>query len=80
MDRLHGEHVAAAYREARTVRTVEELDVLPECPLVRSDDRQTWECGGSGFDCLSENGSAGLYPTEEVRLPALVLWMPGDAA
>ncbi len=52
----HADHVAAALREARTVRTVEELDALPEGSVYVSDlhpdvpetkDRGVWWSAGN---------------------------------
>ena len=51
------------------ITTAEELDALPVGSVVRSGDGQIWErCTRScaGWDCLSEDGDAGLYAAETV--------------
>ncbi len=70
------EHLAQAYQEARTIRTVEALQALPDGSVIREEKHgdvlvrsgQRW---GSGTD---EHG----WTPGSVLLPALLLWTPGD--
>lgn len=81
---LHAAHVAATWREARTVRTVEELDALPFLTIIREvygPSPSGYDYGGvherrtSGWECI-----AGVLrdTPNPIRLPALVVWMPED--
>ena len=78
----------AALREARTVRTVEELDALPHLAVVREiaapapvsglDYGSVWErqYGEAGWKYLSGTFTAPAH--DSPRLPARVLYVPGD--
>lgn len=61
----------AEHRGPRVVSTVEELDALPVGSVVRSGDGQIWQRVGSGWDCLSEDGTGGSYPSETVIFQTL---------
>lgn len=76
----HPEHVESAWREVCTVRTVEQLDGLPDHAIVRSSTdghayeksmlftmagRRWWEAG---------NGSP--VRSADIGLPALLIWHP----
>lgn len=78
----HAAHVAATWREARTVRAVEELDALPFLTIIREVYGQSpsgYDYGGvherrtSGWECI-----AGVLrdTPNPIRLPALILWTP----
>ena len=73
-------HVAAAYREARTIRTREALNALPHDPtqcegaVVKDARGDIFERSDTGW---GEPGADGVYP-DPVVLPAFVLWTPGD--
>lgn len=77
---LHEQHRADMWREARTVRTVEQLDALPKRSVIRSSVGDYWErLSRSTWDCLSENGEGPTSPSTGIPLPALVLWTPEAA-
>ncbi|KJR10265.1 hypothetical protein [Gordonia sihwensis] len=82
----HAAHVAATWREARIVRTVEDLDMLPAMTIIRYpvdfiDHSMVYE---RFVD--SATGETGWFLGEEVvrilpaSLPALVVWTPEDVA
>lgn len=58
--REHADHVADAWREACTIRTVEELDALPQFAVVRDRVGTIWE------NCWASR----------IVLPALLIWHP----
>ncbi|AEJ93023.1 hypothetical protein I5H93_gp053 [Mycobacterium phage SuperGrey] len=60
----------------RVIETVEQLDALPIRSLVRSDIGEVFERLRGGWDCLHEDGSAGLVMPFAIRLPARVLYTP----
>lgn len=71
-------HVTQAYREARTIRTVDELDALPEGSVVRLTKSQSW---------IYQRRDEGLWFTPEFKtgtpskyfpFPLDLLWTPGD--
>ena len=77
------EHVAAAYREARTITTREQLEALPGESVIRDVDgmifertrdhsinRRVWSAIGTDEQLY---GSA-------VELPALILWLPEESS
>ncbi|WP_336790410.1 hypothetical protein [Gordonia malaquae] len=72
--KAHRAHVADAWREARTVRTDDELDALPGLAIVKP------------FAPLSEAVLASdladdrLDNPDDDDLPALILWTPKDGA
>lgn len=74
--REHAEHVAAAWRDACTIRTVEELDALPFGAVVRT------ECGSITDRYRDEDGTLEWWvdgsPDAGVGedLPALLIWHP----
>lgn len=65
---------------SRTITTHAELDELFDgnTTLVRGRDGQVWERSGTRWDCLSDDGAAGLHPTSSIALPALLLFVPGE--
>jgi hypothetical protein len=77
----HAAHVAAALRESRTVRTVEQLDALPVGTVVR-------ELATDGFVLESYHDqiwqeTRWLYPGDDdpqdrPGLPARVLFLPSE--
>lgn len=84
--REHRAHVAASWQEARTVRTVEELDALPFLTLIRevyapspsgNDYGGVYERRVTEWECI-----AGVFHEEQIpiHLPALILWTPEDGA
>ena len=73
-------HLDEAWTEARTIRTVEQLDALPKRSVIRSSVGDYWErLSRSTWDCLSENGEGPTSPSTGIPLPALVLWTPEAA-
>ncbi|QUE26265.1 hypothetical protein SEA_AKHILA_79 [Mycobacterium phage Akhila] len=78
--RLLAELVAEVERlRPKVVETVEQLDALPIRSLVRSDIGEVFERLRGGWDCLHEDGSAGLVMPFAIRLPARVLYIPTDS-
>lgn len=79
---LHAAHVAATWREARTVRTDEELDALPIGAVVHttvSEYRRVID--GGEFDTEEgwvPIGESIAFSHDCIDLPALVLWAPED--
>lgn len=76
---LHATHVAATWCEARTVRTVEELEALPALTIIRE---------GIGSDGLTKAPS-GVWRCDDdltpfmassITLPALIVWTPEEGA
>ena len=69
-------HVAAAYREARTITTREQLDALPEHAVILDREGDVSQLRGAqwcGYETIP------LAPSRMAKyLPAFVLWMPGD--
>lgn len=86
-ERTYGEwpaHFAAAWREVCTIRTVEQLDALPEGAIIRDrggrvfEQTTNWRCAGKGFTAWwSETGEEGEASSDELDdLPALLIWSP----
>ncbi|GAA3962886.1 hypothetical protein GCM10022231_23890 [Gordonia caeni] len=77
---LHADHVVAAIREARTVRTVGELNALPHLSVVREGGKygSVWErhYGNAGWKYLSGTFTAPVRNAPQ--LPALVLYRPDE--
>ena len=72
-------HVAAAYREARTIRIREQLDTLPIVAVIRDDDGDEMRCDRIGNRLAWWIfGSEDWLRTNGIMLPALVLWRPED--
>ena len=73
--------IAAALRQARTITTRAQLDVLPVGTVIRDHEADIMMYGPTG-----EGESAWWYDGDpldpygpgEVDLPALVLWRPED--
>lgn len=60
------------------VSTVAELEALPNTALLKSITGEVWQKSLPGWDCLSEDGTAGLYSSEAVasRGPLTIVWSP----
>lgn len=92
-DRTHAEHQAEVWREACTIRTVEQLDTLNRCadsltgPLIKSNGVQiNDDTGTTGLGGVLEGNGDGTWndydggrdlTSDQVALPALLLWHPG---
>lgn len=62
-------------RQQRTITDVADLDALPNRSVIRAANGDYFEKSSrGGWDCLSEDGTGGLYV--EIDLPAIVLWLP----
>lgn len=68
-------HVAAEIRKAHTVTTVEQLDALPADTIIRDDEGDAFQ-----KDLVSwwEAGVEVRTWSEDVPLPARVVWLPTD--
>ena len=81
----HAAHVAATWHEARTVRTVEELDALPIGSVVQEiGEEHTWIRHGSLWHCSCDGtdvpwSSPALFE-EQGGEPLLVIWHPEGGA
>lgn len=71
----HRAHVAATWREARTVRTVEELDALPRNSMVLDPTWRVWQRIREQWVALGR-----LHAPPMVPFPVVVLWTPEDGA
>lgn len=83
VDALHNAHVAAAWREVRTVRTVEELDALPAMTVVRGADEFVWERNSvpNVWGDLQWEYVGDSDPQDRPDIgPWTVLWTPEDGA
>ena len=73
-------HVAAAYREARTITTREQLEALPIRTVIRDDDGEIYERERSGpylrWYYPGPDDAFTMHP----ELPALILWLPEEAS
>ena len=68
-------HVAAAWREACTIRTVEQLDALPAGAIVRSRGEVAYERARTpGSDWYGTN--LATVTGSDIGLPALCIWHP----
>lgn len=71
----HRAHVAATWREARTVRTVEELDALLLVgTILRCGYGRVWE------KLPGHRRFSGMEVGKDLGVPALVVWTPEDGA
>lgn len=75
---LHEQHRLDMLREAATVRTVEQLEALPDMAVVRDNCATVWEkCTNYGLpDPWFCTGNEREQPASSVSLPATVLWQP----
>lgn len=80
--REHAEHQAAVWREVCMIRTVEQLDALPEGSVIRSG-RSVLERGSSRGRGLGpvESRWYGIgwelsVDADDIELPALLVWHP----
>ena len=69
-----------AATRARVVTTVAELAAMPHDyeTIVRGNDGQVWQRSRNAWDCLSEDGTAGLRSSSAIALPARVLYNPEE--
>jgi len=75
MPRQFWTHMADAWREACTIRTVEQLDALPHDAVVMTSERVVYQRARTPFrDWYSTVFSE--VKTDEIPLPALLLWHP----
>ena len=72
-------------RDALTIRSLEALRAIPDCTVVRAADGRVWERGYHDDDSPSSEvdswytiGYEVDHRSEEIALPALVLWLPDD--
>jgi hypothetical protein len=72
--------VAHAATRTRVITTVDELAAMPHDyeTIVRGNDGQVWQRSRNAWDCLSEDGTAGLRPSSAIALPARVLYEPKE--
>lgn len=71
-DIAHGEHVEQAWREACTIRTVEQLDALPDGAIVADCNRHpVYKRDGIWW-----SGSQRASIAPPYGFPALLLWHP----
>lgn len=74
------QHVAEVWREACTIRTAEQLDALPDHSIVRAGtnghayEKSMW--GALFGRRWMEAGNASPERSEDIGLPALLLWHP----
>ena len=74
--------LAAGYRKPRTITTVEELDALPDGTIILSEVGGCWEAGewrGHGMNWWKEPGRREIAHSEDLALPATVLYTPEAA-
>ena len=73
----HGQHVAQVWREACTIRTVEQLDALPPETVIKTE--------GGSIACRHYTGIGVVFGDERpfpwtsslaTELPGLLLWHP----
>lgn len=66
------------YRKPRTITTVEELDALPDAVLVLTEQGGYWESikRMDGKNWWKEPGARNVSPSEDLTLPATVLYEP----
>ena len=76
----HPAHVAAAYREARTIRDRDTLDALSIRTVIRDDDGEIYERERSGPYLRWYYPGPDDAFTEHPELPALLLWLPEEAS
>lgn len=74
----YAEHVAAVYREARTITTREQLDAMQARTVIRDDDGEIYERDRSGGGDLKWYWPGPVAERVDPELPALVLWLPED--
>lgn len=79
---VHAAHVAAAIREARTVRTESQWDTLPEGTLLLTLGGDVARIGGEGCEAgrraVHHEGWTDCCGTTLGLLPALILWRPDE--
>lgn len=75
---LHGEHVEQVWREACTIRTVEQLDALPDRSVVFAANEAAWikVSGWSPDEPWWVTGSSIESPSADIALPALLIRHP----
>lgn len=60
----HAAHVADAWRESRTVRTVDELDALPDRSIIRAEKERGPRTGATYFEKLWRGKWLNLDPSD----------------
>lgn len=88
IESIHAAHVAATWREARTVRTVEELEALPFGAVIREAVVENHRATGADWNRVWEKWHEGKWVcpgdhtegTQTPALPAVILWTPEDVA
>lgn len=84
---LHADHQAAVWREACTIRTVEQLDALPDGAVVRgAGEAYALALEGNVFErseCFADARSSWMVVgwdipvgVSSIELPAVLLWYP----
>lgn len=71
--------LAAGYRKARTIATVEELDALPVGSVILDSDGDAWQRSTSGWTCTDRAFNTVDQPSENlvnILGPATVIWEP----
>ena len=71
----HAAHVADTWRESRTVRTVEELDALPQNSMTLDPQGRVWQHIREQWVALGR-----LHAPSSVPFPVTILWTPEDGA
>ncbi|MCW2092815.1 UNVERIFIED_ORG: hypothetical protein M2328_006095 [Rhodococcus erythropolis] len=75
--------LAAGWSKPRTVNSAAELDALPMFTVIRSEQGSVWErqYGALGKPLWIEATQTRGFPhtSDEITLPATVLFTPGDA-
>lgn len=78
---MHRKHQAATWREACTIRTAEQLDALPEHAIVRAGTNGHAYEKSMLFTLIGrrwmEAGNGSPERSDDIGLPALLIWHPG---
>ncbi|MFV8169876.1 hypothetical protein [Mycolicibacterium peregrinum] len=74
----NAEHQAAAWRDACTITTVEQLDTLPEASVIHVPHKRTASSIEKRHGLWWPSRSTGPFPnlTRDNLLPALLIWYP----
>lgn len=76
----HANHFAQTWSDARTVRTVEELDALDPGTAIASHRGQRIYRKTRDRDGWAPAGNRDTEHAELIDLPAVILWTPEDGA
>lgn len=74
----HDDHVVDMLRQARTITTRAQLDVLPVGTVVRDHEADIMVSGPTGEGDTAWWYDGDPHRANEVDLPALVVWTPAD--